>query len=420
MLHFSEYAHSQTRASDMSVLDDPHYGIGNSASVAAGRLAYLFDFRGPTMTIDTACSSSLVAMHLASQSLRNRECHLAFVGGVNLLLSPDSMINACKMQMLSADGRCKTFDTSADGYAIGEGCGGVLLERLADAQANHHPVLAIIRGSAINQDGRSNGLTAPNKLAQKAVIRQALYNAGLEPYQISYVETHGSGTALGDPIEVEALATVLGESRSPEQPVMIGSVKTNVGHLVGAAGIAGFIKTVLALQHRQIPAHLHLQTLTPSIPWSQLPVTVPTVLTPWPDEQRPRVAGLSSFGWSGTNVHMILEEAEPGAPASASRPYHLLVLSAKTPTALETASQRLISYLRTHRDASPADIAYTYQVGRTPFGHRLMLVFREAEDALIALEMKDTQRVMKQFCGTDPRPLALVFSGVGEQYPFRG
>jgi acyl transferase domain-containing protein/acyl-CoA synthetase (AMP-forming)/AMP-acid ligase II/acyl carrier protein len=417
MAHTSEYAHLQTRQSDSSAVDDPHYGIGHSASIAAGRLAYHFDFRGPTITIDTACSSSLVALHLACQSLRNQECHLAFVGGVHLILSPDSMINACKMHMLAVDGHCKTFDTSADGYAIGEGCGGVLLERLADAQANHHPILAVIRGSGVNQDGRSNGITAPNKLAQKAVIRQALYNAGVEPYQVSYVEAHGSGTALGDPIEVEALASILGKSREPSHPVMIGSVKTNIGHLVGAAGIAGFIKTVLALQHRQIPPHLNLQTLTPHVRWQQLPITVPTTLTPWPDEQRAGIAGISSFGWSGTNAHMILEEAEPSASALTGRPYHLLVLSAKTPTALESASGQLISYLQIHPEVNPADMAYTSQVGRTAFDHRLMLVYREREDALAALEAQDSRRVFKRFGRATHRPIVFLFSGVGEQYP---
>ena len=417
MLHSSEYGHLQTQADDRSAIDDPHYGIGTSASIAAGRLAYHFDFRGPTMTLDTACSSSLVALHLASQSLRNQECHLAFVGGVHLILSPDSMINACKMHMLAVDGHCKTFDTSADGYAMGEGCGGVLLERLADAQANHHPILAVIRGSGVNQDGRSNGITAPNKLAQEAVIRQALYNAGVDPSTVDYVEAHGSGTALGDPIEVAALASVLGESRSPEHPVMIGSVKTNVGHLVGAAGIAGFIKTVLALQHRQIPPHLNLQTLTPHVRWQELPITVPTTLTPWPASQRAGIAGISSFGWSGTNAHMVLEEAEPVASALTRRLYHLLVLSAKTPIALESASQHLISYLQTHPEVNPADVAYTSQVGRTAFDHRLMLVYHEREDALAAIEAEDPQHVFKQFGRTAHRPLVFLFPGVGEQYP---
>src|SRR6266567_2959329 len=314
MMNNGEYSQLQVQHS-ATIYDDPYFGIGSSSSIASGRLSYLFDLRGPTMTVDTACSSSLVSVHLACQSLRNKECKLALAGGVNAITLPESVVNACKMRMLAADGRCKTFDAVADGFVLGEGCGMVVLKRLSEAIADGDSILAIIRGTAVNQDGRSNGITAPNKLAQQAVIRKALANAGVEPHRVSYVETHGSGTSLGDPIEVEALVAALGEGRSPDQRIMMGAVKTNIGHLAGAAGIAGLIKTVLALQHKEIPAHLNLKELNPHVCWERMPVMIPTRPVPWSTKSGSRVAGVSSFGWSGTNAHIVLEEA-PAVEAS--------------------------------------------------------------------------------------------------------
>ncbi len=423
MMNTQEYTQLQVKH-DTSYADDPYFGIGASASITAGRLSYLLDLHGPTMTIDTACSSSLVATHLACQSLHMHECNVALVGGTNAILLPESMVNACKMGMLAPDGVCKTFDAAADGFVLGEGCGVVVLKRLSEALADQDTIFAIIRGSAVNQDGRSNGITAPNKQAQAAVIRQALANAGVAPERVSYVEAHGSGTSLGDPIEIEALMQVLGEDRSEEQPLLVGAVKTNIGHLAGAAGIAGLIKTVLALRHQQIPPHVNVKERNPHIAWKKLPVELPARLTPWPAEKQPHIAGVSSFGWSGTNAHVILEEAIPVEQSGQSRADQIVLLSAKTETALDQATKNLVQYLKQHRTESLADIAYTSQVGRNAFAQRKVLVCREREEAIRALETGDHGHVLTGVHGGVhggvhdgvPRPVAFLFPGLGEQY----
>ncbi|MEO1297583.1 MAG: beta-ketoacyl synthase N-terminal-like domain-containing protein, partial [Cyanobacteria bacterium J06636_16] len=302
---FDDYAQLSVRSGDLTRID-AHSSLGNTRSIAAGRVSYTFGFQGPTMQLDTTCSSSLLAVHLACQSLRSGESNLALAGGVNLMLSPEPTIGFCKLKALAPDGRCKTFDAAADGYGRGEGCGMVVLKRLSDAIDNQDPILAVLRGSAVNHDGLSNGLTAPNGAAQEAVLRQALVNADVEPEQVQYVEVHGTGTRLGDPIEVLALNKVMGQR---SDPLLVGSVKTNIGHLESAAGVASLIKVILSLQHQQIPPHLHFQTPNPYIPWDKLAVEVPTQLTPWPANEDSRLAGISSFGMSGTNVHLILEEA---------------------------------------------------------------------------------------------------------------
>src|SRR5579875_3590105 len=420
MMSNAEYSQLQAKVGyetgDTSYLDDPYFGTGSASSIAAGRLAYLFALQGPAMTIDTACSSSLVAVHLACQSLRNAECKLALAGGVNAMLLPEHMVNACKMGMLAADGHCKTFDTDADGFALGEGCGIIVLKRLNDAQADGDNILAIIRGSAVNQDGRSNGITAPNKLAQEAVIRKALASAGMEPRRVSYIEAHGSGTALGDPIEIDALSAALAEGHSQDAPVYVGTVKTNIGHLAGAAGIAGLMKTVLALQHRAIPPHLNLKTPNPHIRWEEKPVQIPATLLPWPSQEQTRIAGVSSFGWSGTNAHVVLEEAIPTTPISPSRPHKLLLLSAKTIEALDKATSNLQAYLRDHNDEQLADIAYTTALGRTAFQQRRFVVCRDFQDAITILETPDGQRIQTGSAQSNPGKIAFMFSGVGEQY----
>ena len=286
----------------------PYSGIGTGPCIAANRLSYLLDLRGPSIAIDTTCSSSLVAVHLACQSLKQRESNLCLVGGVNLMLSPEPTITFSQAQMMAADGRCKTFDAAADGYVRGESCGIVVLKRLSDALKDEDNIQAIIRGSAINQDNTSNGLTAPNGSSQRAVIRQALKNARVEPKQISYVETHGTGTSLGDPIEIKSLKEVLMERRDPNQPCWIGSVKTNIGHLEAAAGIAGLIKVVLQLQHQEIASHLHLKQLNPYISLKGTPLSIPIQSQPW-TSCGDRLAGVSAFSFGGTNCHLILEEA---------------------------------------------------------------------------------------------------------------
>ncbi|PYQ43879.1 MAG: short-chain dehydrogenase, partial [Acidobacteria bacterium] len=286
-----------------------YFGTGSAASAAAGRLSYVLGLQGPCLALDTACSSSLVTVHLACQSLRNRECRTALAAGVNLMLRPEITIGFCRARMLAADGLCKTFDAAADGYVRGEGCGVVVLKRLSDALAERDPILAVIRGSAVNQDGRSGGLTVPNGPAQEALIREALTMAAVAPSEVGYVEAHGTGTSLGDPIEVRALGAVLREGRSSDRPLILGSVKTNVGHLESAAGIAGLIKVVLSLQHGQIPPHLHFKQPNPNISLHDIPAVVPVELMPWPAPYDRRIAGLSSFGFTGTNAHLLVEQA---------------------------------------------------------------------------------------------------------------
>src|SRR5688572_30750299 len=321
---------------------DAYLASGSAASVASGRLSYVLGLQGPAMSIDTACSSSLVAVHQACQSLRTGESRMALAGGVNVICAPATTIALSKAHMMAPDGRCKAFDASANGFVRGEGCGLIVLKRLSDAQADGDRVLAVIRGSATNQDGRSNGLTAPNGPSQEAVIRDALASAGLEPAAIDYIEAHGTGTSLGDPIEVRALGNALAPGRPTDRPVRIGSVKTNIGHLESAAGIDGLIKVVLALQHKEIPASLHVRTLNPHIDWPSLPVSVTTERQEWDAPAgRRRIAGVSSFGFSGTNAHIVLEEAPEGqhTAVETTAPY-VLALSARSQAALVDSSRR--------------------------------------------------------------------------------
>ncbi len=420
MMNNLEYALLQMQQGETAHYNDPYFGMGCASSVAAGRLSYLFDLQGPTMTVDTACSSSLVCVHLACQSLRNGECNLALVGGVNVILLPENMVNACKMRMLSPDGRCKTFDVGADGFVLGEGCGIVVLKRLSEALQDKNPVLAIIRGSAVNQDGQSNGLTAPNKLAQEAVIRQALSVANVKPEQVSYVEAHGSGTSLGDPIEIGALTGVLYENRLADNPLVVGSVKTNIGHLAGAAGIAGLIKTVLALHHKEIPAHLNVQELNPHISQQDHQVFIPRETMPWQAPQGPRIAGVSSFGWSGTNAHVILEEAVLDQGSSdVAAPWQLFVVSAKTASALETQTQQLATYIKEHPSTNLADIAYSYQTSRSALTYRRAIIGRDAADALRTLENGDPQRIFNGSYQSRPS-VTFMFPGLGDHYAQMG
>ncbi|AKT40700.1 type I polyketide synthase [Chondromyces crocatus] len=369
---------------------DAYALTGNLSSVAAGRISYVLGLQGPCASIDTACSSSLVAAHFACQSLRNRECELAIVGGANLLLSPVMMRLLAKTQGLSPDGRCKAFDASANGFVRGEGCGVVVLKRLSDALRDGDPIVALIRGSAVNQDGRSTGLTAPNVLSQQALLRQALENARVSPAQIGYVEAHGTGTALGDPIEFEALKEVLGAPRVDGSTCTLGSVKTNIGHLEAAAGIAGLIKTVLALQHEVIPRHLHLRTLNPRISLDGTPFALPREERTWAAGSAPRMAGVSSFGISGTNAHLVLEEA-PRPPANtdahaapsddaAKRPL-VLPLSARSPEALTALARAHQQHLDGLGDDPRAleDLVFTAGTRRTHHEHRLAVVGQDRE-----------------------------------------
>nr|VFK43848.1 MAG: malonyl CoA-acyl carrier protein transacylase [Candidatus Kentron sp. TC] len=395
----------------------PYTFTGGGFSFIAGRLSYVLGLQGPSLVVDTACSSSLVALHVACQSLRAGECELALAGGVNLILFPESMVVMSGMQALSSNGRCKTFDAAADGYGRGEGCGIVVLKRLSKAIADRDNILALIRGSAIKHDGVSSGLTVPNELSQEKVIRAAIENAGITPGEVSYIEAHGTGTSLGDPIEVGALGAVFGENHSSTSPLTIGSVKTNIGHLEGAAGVAGLIKLVLALQHEEIPPHLHFNEPNPLIDWENLPIRVPTKRQSWPRGETPRIAGVSSFGASGTNAHVVLEEApvmdEQSSVFDKERPSHLLALSAKTDGALREQARNYITYLETHPEVSLADICFTANVGRSRFNHRLAVVAETNEGMRERLRTAD---YIVSKASQEKRKIAFLFTGQGSQY----
>ncbi len=404
-------------------LIDPYFSPGNAFSVASGRLAYQFGFHGPAVSVDTACSSSLVAIHLACQALKSGECDMALAGGVNLILTPELNVNFSKAGMLSRDGRCKTFDASADGYVRGEGGGIVVLRRLKDALAEGDRILAVVSGSAINQDGRSNGLTAPNGPAQEAVIRGALKAAGVAPAEIGYVEAHGTGTSLGDPIEVNALGAALSDGRDPERPLLIGSVKTNIGHLEAAAGVVGLLKTTLVLQRGEVPANLHLSTLNPMIDWSSMPIAAPQERTPWPNAGSRRIAGVSSFGFSGTNAHIVLEEApSPAARTQAAeRPHHVLAISARDPRALSELAGRYeeaLSALAPGDDV--ADFCFTANAGRSHFGCRIAVSGDSASQlaqALAAVRRGESHpRVTTGTPGPHAPRIGFLLPGQGPQY----
>lgn len=401
---------------------DAYTASGTAHSIASGRLSYLLGARGPSVSIDTACSSSLVAIHQAIQSLRRGESDTAIAGGVNLILRPEVTVALTKSHMLAPDGRCKAFDARADGFVRGEGCGMLVLKRLADAQASGDRVVAVIRGSACNQDGRSNGLTAPNGPSQEAVLRDALADAQLEGHQVGVVEAHGTGTSLGDPIEVRALAKVLGAGRDADRPLVVASVKANIGHLEASAGVAGVIKMALSLQHGLVPAQQHFRTPNPFIPWDEIPVRVPTALEPWPvSRDGERVGGVSSFGFSGTNVHMLLEAAPATVVRSAAieRPRHVIAISARADRARTALAAR-------YRDAlakgqvSLADLAHTSNAGRAAMPQRMTVVASSAEDAIAQLDAfadghaSPTVRTGAA-AGRAPQ-VAFLFTGQGSQY----
>jgi acyl transferase domain-containing protein/acyl carrier protein len=405
----NDYLQLMLRSGDFRRMDS-YAGIGNVMSGAAGRLSYVLGLQGPSMSVDTACSSSLVAVHLAMGSLRSGECDLALAGGVNLILSPAAHVNLSRARMLSRDGRCKAFAAEADGFVRGEGCGVVVLKRLADAIKARDRVLAVIHGSAVNQDGRSSGITVPNGPAQQALIRLALADGGIQPADVDYVEAHGTGTSLGDPIEVQALSAVLAEGRESGQKVALGSVKTNIGHLEAAAGIAGLIKVVLSLEHREIPPHLHLKSLNPSVEWNELPVEVMTAKTAWPPrEGKGRVAGVSSFGFSGTNAHVVVGEA-PTAPVSESpsaRLVHRLTISAKSGAALRQLAASYERFLA-ETDSELGNICYTAECGRPAFPHRVTVAGKTAD------EMRQNLRVWLNGRPTGAHDVdALSYRGAG-------
>jgi acyl transferase domain-containing protein/NAD(P)-dependent dehydrogenase (short-subunit alcohol dehydrogenase family) len=416
-----DYAYLQLKSGDPGLLD-AHFASGIAHSVFSGRLSYLLGLRGPSVTIDTACSSSLVAVHLACQALRKGECSLAIAGGVNLILAPDLFIALSHSRMLAPDGRCKTFDAAADGFARGEGCGVVILKRLSQAEADGDRILAVIRGSAVNQDGPSSSLTAPNGPAQEAVIRAALAFASVAPNDVSFIEAHGTGTELGDPLEVKALGAVFG-GRDRDRPLVLGSVKTNIGHLEAAAGVLGLIKVVLALRHRAIPPHLHFKTPSPHIPWRDLPFIVPRQPIPWQPIVGRRIAGVSSFGFSGTNAHLVVEEApaEPAGAERSSKRAHLFALSALDPAALAELAARHAAALRQSHNGALADVCRTANEGRAQFAERATLIVESIDGlraGLEALSRGEDAAGLKheRVAQRDPPRIAFLFTGQGAQY----
>jgi acyl transferase domain-containing protein/acyl carrier protein len=410
---------------------DAYVATGNAHSVASGRISYILGLKGPSVSVDTACSASLTAVHLACQSLKVGECRMALAGGVNLILVPDTTMILSRSHMMATDGRCKPFDAAADGFVRSEGCGIVLLKRLSDARADGDTILALIRGTASNQDGHTSGLTAPNGPSQVEVIRKALANAGLQPGDIDFIEAHGTGTSLGDPIEARALAEIFGPGRNPEHSLRVGSVKGNLGHAESAAGIAGLIKAILALQHGKIPPTQHLKNLSPHVEWNGLAITVPTVTTEWNRESGRRVAGVSSFGFSGSNAHVILSDAPPVAEASKlpssntrrsdATPLQLLTLSARSALALAELVQKYEQFLNEKPDLNLADVCYSASTGRAHFEHRLTALAVDLSEARERLrqfmrgEKHRRIRSRRAISSASPK-VVFMFTGQGSQY----
>ncbi len=439
----------QNEASDSFLNLNPYIATGAAGSFLCGRLAYYLGLQGPSVAVDTACSSSLVALHLAIQSLQRRDCDRALVGGVNAICSPTTNILTCKLKALSPTGQSRAFDAAADGYLRGEGCGVVTLRRLSDARLDNDPILGIIRGSAVGHNGFSSGLTAPNPKAQEKVIRQALQKANISPEQVAYLEAHGTGTELGDPIEMQAAAAALAENRSADQPLLVGSVKTNIGHLEAAAGMAGLIKVLLSMQNQQIPGQLNFEVPNPHIPWEKIHVKVLTQLTEWPDSKQ-RIAGVSAFGMSGTNAHVVIEApvdqeratAPNSSPFVTERPQgvssaigengrshrsgetadtdpQLIVLSGKSEEALYSLAEKYEAFVAADAALTPQDIAFTTSACRSHHEQRAALVVKTRSEVVEGCRTLARAGSSNQlFVGSARRrpKVAWQFTGQGAQY----
>src|SRR5277367_1565498 len=419
-----EYGYLAT--TDLSQVD-AWSGTGGALSIIANRVSYFFDLRGPSVTVDTACSSSLVAVHLACQSLRTGDSNLAIAAGVNLLLSPAVTRSFDQAEAMSPTGQCHAFDARADGFVRGEGAGVVVLKRLADALRDRDPVLAVVRGSAVNQDGRSNGLMAPNPAAQMAVLRVACSNAGVPPHEVDYVEAHGTGTLLGDPIEARALGTVLGRGRPEQSPLLIGTVKSNLGHLEAAAGVAGLIKAVLAVQRASIPGNLHFRTPNPHIPFDQLRLKVVAEQQDWPRMSHLRRAGVSSFGFGGTNAHAVIEQAPASVPVirEADPAVTTLVLSGKTPERIATLAASLAEWLEDEgAGVRLPDVAHTLNFHRERHSQFATVCARDHAQAVTRLQALATGRPAEGVVGPHDGPCnpgtVFVYSGQGSQWAGMG
>lgn len=405
------------RAQDWNATEQFQAMLGNDKDYLATLTSYKLNLQGPSITVQTACSTSLVAIHLACQSLLNGECDIALAGGVSIGVPQKAGYLYQKEGIHSPDGHCRAFDAQAQGTVMGSGVGVVVLKRAEDALTDHDHIYAIIKGSAINNDGSLKaGYTAPSVKGQAKVVTEAMAVADVDPETITYIETHGTGTLLGDPIEAKALTKAFQSKTTKTGFCAIGSLKTNIGHLGAAAGIAGLIKSVLALKHKQLPSSLNFEQPNPKINFADSPFFVNHTLTEWRRGAAPRRAGVSAFGIGGTNAHVVLEEAPPMPKTMPAKREQLLLLSAKSETALETATDNLAVYLEANPQQNLADVAYTYQIGRKSFDHRRMLVCHDIEDAIDALKAHHSARVLQSTVDTDERSVVFVFSGLGEHY----